>query len=167
MDCPRCGGHVTVFELEEAVSRVCEDCSYVGVLVDHRPEDASLESWDDALDRFQTLFPDSIPDGTARVDDDTTPPDAPVAEDTSAGDGEFQFRGTPESTTVAGPGAGEEYADTADQSDATGAGTDSAADDTDGDSDADTGPGEETTGDAAESETSGDEDATDGSDETA
>lgn len=104
MDCPRCGGNVTVFELDEAVSQVCEDCSYVGVLADHRREDVAIESWDDALTRFQTAFPDSVPDGVARVDDDTTPPENPAAAETPSEDGEFQFRGTPESKTVAESG---------------------------------------------------------------
>jgi hypothetical protein len=110
MHCPRCGGHVTVFELGEAVSQVCEDCSYVGVVVDHRPENIDIESWDDALTRFQTEFPDSVPDGVARVDDDTAPPDGPPDDD-ETGDSGFQFRGSPESTTIAesGPEPGTDF----------------------------------------------------------
>jgi hypothetical protein len=110
MSCPRCGGHVTVFELGDAVSQVCEDCSYVGVLVDHRPEDTDIESWDDALTRFETEFPDSVPDGVARVADDTTPPDGPP-DDATTEDGGFQLRGSPKSTTMAksGPEPGTDF----------------------------------------------------------
>jgi hypothetical protein len=100
MDCPRCGGHIAVFELGEAVSQVCEDCSYVGVLADHRLGDTAIESWDDALTRFQTEFSAPIPDGVTRVDDDTAPPSSP-ADDETTGDSGFQLRGSPESTIVA------------------------------------------------------------------
>jgi hypothetical protein len=100
MDCPRCGGPITVYELGDAVSKVCEDCSYVGVIVDHRREDTDIESWDDALNRFQTEFPESVPDGVARVDDDTEVPDTAV-DDATAEDSGFQLRSSHESTTIA------------------------------------------------------------------
>jgi len=124
MRCPRCGGHVTVYELGEAVSKVCEDCSYVGVLVDHRPEDTDIESWDDALTRFETEFADSVPDGVARVTDDTTPPDGPLGNDATTEDGDFQLRGSPESTTVtkSGPDPGTDFPTGETQSDVLNAG---------------------------------------------
>lgn len=111
MDCPRCGGHVTVFELEGAVSQVCEDCSYVGVVADHRPEGADIESWDDALSRLQTEFPESTPDGVARVDDDAAPPEALQSDEPTAEDNGFRFKGSPGSTTVAesGPEPGTDF----------------------------------------------------------
>ncbi|RNJ26311.1 hypothetical protein [Halosegnis longus] len=155
MDCPRCGGDVTVFELDEAVSQVCEECSHVGVLADHRREDAPIESWDDALTRFQAVFPEAIPDGIARVDDDTAPPDAPTDDDSSAG-GEFQFRGTLESTTVteSEPGidvsAGDSRRDTLQRGDATVvAVSDPDASDADGDPAANAGDGAGDTDSAA------------------
>ena len=111
MDCPRCGGHVTVFELEGAVSQVCEDCSYVGVVADHRPEGMDVEPWDDALSRLQTEFPESTPDGVARVDDDAAPPEALQGDEPTAEDSGFQFKGSPDSTTVAesGPEPGTDF----------------------------------------------------------
>lgn len=111
MNCPRCGGHVTVFELGEAVSQVCEDCSYVGVLCDHRPEDGEIESWDEALTRLQTELPDTVLDSVARVDDDTAPPDDLTGDDTTTGDGSLEFRGSPQSTTIAesGPEPGTDF----------------------------------------------------------
>jgi hypothetical protein len=72
-------------------------------MVDHRPEDTDIESWDDALTRFETEFPDSVPDGVARVTDDTAPPDGPP-DDATTKDGDFQLRGSSESTIVAKSG---------------------------------------------------------------
>jgi hypothetical protein len=137
MSCPRCGGHVTMYELGEAVSQVCEDCSYVGVLVDHRPEDTDIESWDDALTRFEAEFPDSVPDGVARVTDDTTPPDGPLDNDTTTEDGGFQLRGSPESTTMAksGPEPGADFPTGETHSDVLNAGDETIVPVTDSDAD--------------------------------
>lgn len=111
MDCPRCDGQITVFELEDAVSRVCEDCSYVGVLADHRSTDVDTESWNDALTRLRTEFSESDPDGVSRVDEDTAPPEDAGDGDRTAEDSGFHFRGAPEATRVAesGPQPGTDF----------------------------------------------------------
>ena len=88
MNCPRCGGALTRYRLDERETVGCESCEYIGVSVDHTVEGSRPESWDDAIDRFQnqgesvttvTLaelpdVPDADPaaDGTlpARLNDD-------------------------------------------------------------------------------------------------
>jgi len=52
MDCPRCGGSLTRYQLSDAETVACDDCSYVGVSVDHTSEQGRQESWTEALDRF-------------------------------------------------------------------------------------------------------------------
>jgi len=52
MDCPRCGGSLTEYQLADAETVACDDCSYVGVAVDHTSETGQRESWTEALDRF-------------------------------------------------------------------------------------------------------------------
>jgi hypothetical protein len=52
MDCPRCGGSLTQYQLADADTVACDDCIYVGVAVDHTSEKGSRESWTEALDRF-------------------------------------------------------------------------------------------------------------------
>ena len=58
MDCPRCGGSVTVYRLSERESYVCGDCEYVGIDVEHGAEPEEMESWDEAMARFRTRFGD-------------------------------------------------------------------------------------------------------------
>ncbi|PSQ15996.1 hypothetical protein BRD02_05425 [Halobacteriales archaeon QS_8_69_73] len=80
MECPRCSGTVIVFRLDDRESRVCSDCEYVGIDVDHGAEPAEFESWEEALARFHERFasadgagePESkdAPDASA---DDPTP----------------------------------------------------------------------------------------------
>lgn len=52
MACPRCGGSLTVYQLADAQSVACDDCTYVGVSVDHTSDAQQHESWDDAIERF-------------------------------------------------------------------------------------------------------------------
>lgn len=58
MNCPRCGGSVTVYRLGEQESYVCGDCEYVGIDVEHGAEPEEMESWDEAMARFRTRFGD-------------------------------------------------------------------------------------------------------------
>lgn len=51
-DCPRCGGDLTTFALAGVEAFTCEACGYVGVEADHSGEPTAVESWDDALRRF-------------------------------------------------------------------------------------------------------------------
>jgi hypothetical protein len=41
------------FSLEDSAALTCEDCGYVGIPADHRPEGEESESWDEALGRFR------------------------------------------------------------------------------------------------------------------
>jgi len=51
-DCPRCGAELTTFALAGGEAFSCEACGYVGVEADHSGEPTAVESWDDALRRF-------------------------------------------------------------------------------------------------------------------
>jgi len=53
MNCPRCGGTLTRYQLGERETVGCQECEYVGVTVDHTAEHGPPESWDDAIDRFE------------------------------------------------------------------------------------------------------------------
>ena len=52
MECPRCGGPLSRYQLGEKVSYACDECVYVGIEVSHRADPRPLESWDEALSRF-------------------------------------------------------------------------------------------------------------------
>jgi reverse gyrase len=52
MDCPRCGGSLTSYQLADAETVACDDCIYVGVSVDHTSKNQRPEPWTDALERF-------------------------------------------------------------------------------------------------------------------
>ncbi|WP_255196217.1 hypothetical protein [Halorarius litoreus] len=52
MDCPRCGSLLTEFEYRGRETAACEGCGFVGVSVDHHSELQPVESWSDALRRF-------------------------------------------------------------------------------------------------------------------
>lgn len=52
MNCPRCGGSVVSYSLQESESYLCEGCGYVGITAEHDPSKRHSESWDDVLDRF-------------------------------------------------------------------------------------------------------------------
>jgi len=85
MKCPRCGGRLTRYRLDERETVGCQACEYVGVSVDHTAEHGRPESWDDAIDRFQKQG-----QSVATVTRDDLPADVPVAEsdDTALVDGE-------------------------------------------------------------------------------
>ena len=53
MECPRCGGTLARYRLDEREAVGCQECAYVGVSVDHTAEHGPPESWDDAIDRFE------------------------------------------------------------------------------------------------------------------
>jgi len=65
MVCPRCGGSLTAYRLSDAETVSCEDCSYIGVSVDHTSTDGERESWDEAIDRFY----EQHRDGSVESDD--------------------------------------------------------------------------------------------------
>ncbi|ACV10628.1 conserved hypothetical protein [Halorhabdus utahensis DSM 12940] len=56
MECPRCGGDLTTFALggEKATAVVCESCGFSGVPASHRYEGGEPESWDRAMERFES-----------------------------------------------------------------------------------------------------------------
>jgi len=56
MECPRCGGSVTIYQLGDRESYVCGDCEYVGIDVEHGAEPGQVESWDEAMERFYERF---------------------------------------------------------------------------------------------------------------
>ncbi|MDS0258231.1 hypothetical protein NDI56_02270 [Haloarcula sp. S1CR25-12] len=84
MMCPRCGGRLTRYRLDERETVGCQECEYVGVSVDHTAEHGRPESWDDAIDRFQEQGQSVV-----TVTRDDLPADVPVAEsnDTALGNG--------------------------------------------------------------------------------
>jgi len=53
MECPRCGGTLIRYRLDERETVGCQECAYVGVTVDHTNTRGPPESWDDAIDRFE------------------------------------------------------------------------------------------------------------------
>lgn len=58
MECPRCGGRLTVYRLGGESSWVCNDCGSVGVEAEHGSEPEPTESWEEALQRFYTRHGD-------------------------------------------------------------------------------------------------------------
>ena len=59
MKCPRCGGNLSTFALggANATAVVCESCGFSGVPASHRPEGGEPESWDRAIERFDSDRP--------------------------------------------------------------------------------------------------------------
>lgn len=59
MECPRCGGNLETFAVEgaEATAVVCESCGFSGVPASHRHEGGEPESWDRAIERFDSNRP--------------------------------------------------------------------------------------------------------------
>ena len=55
MDCPRCDRPLDRYALGGREAVVCEACGYIGVPVEHRGEPREVESWDDAISRFQEV----------------------------------------------------------------------------------------------------------------
>lgn len=68
MECPRCGGPLSRYQLGEKVSYACDECVYVGIEVSHRTDPRPLESWDEALSRFYHRR--TTGDSPSDVDDD-------------------------------------------------------------------------------------------------
>lgn len=56
MNCPRCGGTVTIYQLDDRESHICGDCEYVGIDVEHGTKPEEVESWDEAMMRFYERF---------------------------------------------------------------------------------------------------------------
>ncbi|ERG88020.1 MAG: hypothetical protein J07HX5_00161 [halophilic archaeon J07HX5] len=56
MDCPRCGGPLSTFAVEttDRSAVVCEACGFAGVAASHRGEERNPESWERAVERFET-----------------------------------------------------------------------------------------------------------------
>ena len=52
MECPRCGGELTVYRLGGESSWVCKECGSVGVETEHGSEPERTETWEQALQRF-------------------------------------------------------------------------------------------------------------------
>jgi hypothetical protein len=55
-DCPRCGSALSHYALAEGEAYGCDACGWVGVDVEHRSKPAKLESWHDAISRFEAKF---------------------------------------------------------------------------------------------------------------
>jgi hypothetical protein len=87
MACPRCGGDLERYALADAESVVCESCGYIGVPVEHDSEPVVIESWDEALERFDTR--QAAVDAVAAGDVDVSVPEEATDEaGETDGDGE-------------------------------------------------------------------------------
>lgn len=75
MECPRCGGGLTVYRLGGESSWVCKECGSVGVETEHGSEPVRTETWEQALQRFYAQHAD--PD-----DGESVGPDDPDADGT-------------------------------------------------------------------------------------
>lgn len=53
-DCPRCDGELTTFTLGKATAFECESCGYVGVEADHTGEPSRIETWEEAMQRYES-----------------------------------------------------------------------------------------------------------------
>ena len=86
MDCPRCNGTVTHFQLDGRESLLCERCGYVGIIATHESTKQPTESWDDVLRRYgsvtQTKRVEADRHQTVLVADTDTPEEAPIVSDT-------------------------------------------------------------------------------------
>jgi uncharacterized Zn finger protein (UPF0148 family) len=80
MACPRCDTPLERYTLAEAEAVVCERCGYIGVPVEHTSEPVEAESWQAALDRFQSE--QVAPDAVAAADADAEEAVCPVCEET-------------------------------------------------------------------------------------
>lgn len=54
--CPRCGSSLSSYSLSDVEAYGCDSCGWVGVPVDHQSEPERLETWQDAIQRFQKKF---------------------------------------------------------------------------------------------------------------
>jgi len=55
MDCPRCDRPLDRYALGGREAVGCGSCGYIGVPVEHRGELREVESWDDAISRFEEV----------------------------------------------------------------------------------------------------------------
>ncbi|WP_440990206.1 zf-TFIIB domain-containing protein [Haloarchaeobius baliensis] len=98
-ECPRCGSSLSAYSLSDVEAYGCDSCGWVGVPVDHQSEPKRLESWQDAIQRFQKKFAaDGLEEHAERLErveqarrdavsageDDGATPDAEEAESTDA-----------------------------------------------------------------------------------
>jgi hypothetical protein len=78
-DCPRCGSTLSHYAHGDGEAYGCDACGWVGVDVEHRSEPVRLESWTDAITRFEAKFGsksrDDVPGTLDRVDDPIEVPD--------------------------------------------------------------------------------------------
>lgn len=59
MNCPRCDDPLVEYELAGRAAVVCQACGYIGVAVDHRSEEETVESWAEALRRYKSRSAES------------------------------------------------------------------------------------------------------------
>lgn len=62
MDCPECGDRLVTYVYSGREAFVCEGCGYVGIEVDHHGEPVEVESWTDALRRFNERHAEVVTD---------------------------------------------------------------------------------------------------------
>lgn len=78
-DCPRCGSTLSHYAHGDGEAYGCDACGWVGVDVEHRSEPVHLESWTDAITRFESKFSssdtDPVPGTLDRVDEPVRVPD--------------------------------------------------------------------------------------------
>ena len=75
MDCPRCDRPLDRYALRGREAVACESCGYIGVPVEHRGTPREVESWDDAITRFQEVG--RVEAGTVETGEATPTPEAP------------------------------------------------------------------------------------------
>lgn len=78
MRCPRCEGELVTFAIEATGESavVCESCGFAGVPASHRPDGEEIESWENAIERFdETVLPPERTCLTDRGDAVTAPVD--------------------------------------------------------------------------------------------
>lgn len=52
MDCPRCESALDRYEFQGRVAYGCDRCGYIGIPVEHKGSLRPVESWNDAIERF-------------------------------------------------------------------------------------------------------------------
>jgi|GEM_PF-2211853 len=88
MECPRCNGTVTQFQLDGRQSLLCEQCGYVGIIATHESTRQPTESWDDVLQRYgsvtrqQTQRVETDREQTVLVAETDTPAQGPIVSNT-------------------------------------------------------------------------------------
>jgi hypothetical protein len=75
MHCPRCGGDLASFTIEEAARTAvaCENCGFADTPASHRPDGDDPESWDEAVSRFENAPQRNRTCRTVRLDGAPTP----------------------------------------------------------------------------------------------